>query len=120
MWARVIEFMLGCWLAMSPFIFGHAPEDTARWVTDLGCGSAIAALALLSYWQPTRHAHLLSLLCAFWLLVFGRFASSPPLPPALQNDIALGLLLLMIAVIPNDASRPPKSWHSPAAADQVR
>jgi hypothetical protein len=46
-----------------------------------------------------------------WLIAFGRFQQSPPLPPALQNDLVVGLLLLMFAIIPNEASLPPRAWR---------
>lgn len=30
MWARVVEVMLGCWLAVSPFVFRHSADE--RWL----------------------------------------------------------------------------------------
>lgn len=60
MWARVAEFMLACWLAMSPFIFRHSAEHWPLWASDFVCAMAVAALSLLSYWQPTRWAHRLT------------------------------------------------------------
>jgi hypothetical protein len=110
MWARVVEVMLGCWLAISPFIFNHPMEKSAWWINDLSSGFAVVALALLSFWDPMRHAHLAHVLVALWLIGFGYLAAPYPTPPALQNDLMLGLLLLMFAIIPNDASLPPKPW----------
>jgi hypothetical protein len=57
-----------------------------------------------------RHAHLAIAAVAIWLVGFGYFGSSHPLPPALQNDLLIGLLLLMFAIIPNRASSPPQAW----------
>jgi SPW repeat len=110
MWARVIEVMLGCWLAVSPFVFRHAADERSLWANDLACAFTIVALALLSYWQRMRHAHLAIAAVAIWLIGFGYFGSSHPLPPALQNDLLVGLLLLMFAIIPNKASLPPRAW----------
>lgn len=41
----------------------------------------------------------------------GRLDSPHPTPPALQNDIIVGWLLLMFAIIPNEANIPPRSWR---------
>lgn len=48
MWARVVEVMIGCWLAMSPFIFRHPADQEALWANDLPCAFGVVALALLS------------------------------------------------------------------------
>jgi hypothetical protein len=119
MWARVIEVMLGCWLAVSPFIFRHAAEETALWRTDLGCALAVVALALLSFWHPLRRAHLAIGLVALWLVGFGYLASPRPVPPAFQNDLVVGLLLLMLAIIPSEASLPPERWRDFSAPSEA-
>lgn len=111
MWARVVEFMLGCWLAISPFVFRYGPEDTFQMMTDFALAAAITTLSLLSYWQPTRQAHLLTALLALGMIVYGRFAAPVPIPAALQNYILVGLLLLMFAIVPNHASQPPPAWY---------
>jgi hypothetical protein len=96
---------------MSPFIFGHPPSDTALWVNDLAAGGLVIVLSLASYWRPTGWAHLLLLLVGAWLIGFGRFQETPPLAPALQNDIVVGLLLFMFAIVPNEASLAPRAWR---------
>lgn len=110
MWSRVTEFMLACWLAASPFIFHHAEDATLLWISDFASATVVATLALFSYWTPTRHAHLLIIPVALWLVGFGRFGEAAPLSPGLQNNIIVGLLLLMFAIVPNDASQPPRAW----------
>ena len=110
MWARVVEVMLGCWLALSPFIFAHAANETALWGNDLFSAAAIIALALCSFWRPWQYAHLGIFGVGLWLVMSGYFAPTPP-PPASQNHVVIGLLLLMFAIIPNDASCPPDSWR---------
>jgi hypothetical protein len=103
--------MIGCWLLMSPFIFRHSEGDWQFWATDFGCGFAVIVLALASYWSPLRHAHLMILVVAGWLVGFGRLHQGPPLPPALQNDILVGLTLALLALIPSQASEPPRTWQ---------
>lgn len=111
MWARVVEVMLGCWLALSPFIFRHTADQQSFWFNDLACASAVIALALLSFWSKLRLAHLAIIAVALWLIGFGFLASLYPAPPALQNNIMVGLLLLMFAIIPNEASLLPEPWR---------
>tara|TARA_R110002073_G_scaffold73085_10_gene178814 strand:+ start:3925 stop:4278 length:354 start_codon:yes stop_codon:yes gene_type:complete len=110
MWGRVIEIMTAVWLAASPFVFQSPVDPVILWV-DFGIALLISTLAGLSYWRPTRHAHLLILVVATGLIVWGRFFVVPP-PPVHQNHIVVGLFLLMIALIPNEASKPPLVWRS--------
>jgi len=109
MWGRVIEVMTAVWLALSPFIFRAADDPVLVWVDSLSA-LAIACLAGLSYWAPMRRAHLLILAVAVGLAAWGRLSGSPP-PPEHQNHITVGIFLLMIAIIPNDASQPPRNWR---------
>lgn len=110
MWSRVVEIMLACWLLVSPFVFQHSSQETMLWVSDFACAVAVATLAMLSYWPPTRHAHLVTVLVALWLILFGRFAVAAPIPPGYQNEMVVGLLLLMFAIVPNHAARMPLAW----------
>jgi peptidoglycan/LPS O-acetylase OafA/YrhL len=112
MWARIIEVMLGCWLAVSPFIFRHVADDRVLWFNDLFSAMIVIVLALVSFWPPLRFAHVANLVIALWLIAFGFWASSYPAPPALQNNIVVGLLLLMFAIVPNEATRPPRPWRN--------
>jgi len=109
MWGRVVEIMTAIWLAVSPFIFRVQSNATLLW-TDLGVALLICVLSSLSYWHPTRHAHLLILIVSAGLVVWGRFAALPPTPEH-QNHIIVGLFLMMIALVPNDASQPPNVWR---------
>ena len=110
MWARVVEVMLGCWLAASPFIFAHAAEKPSLWWNDLTSAVVIMTLALCSFRRPWRYAHLGILVVGVWLIISGYFTLTAP-PPASQNHIVVGLFLLMFAIIPNDAVQPPESWR---------
>jgi len=111
MWARVVEIMLGCWLAASPFIFRHSAENTSWWYNDLFSALAVIVLASSSFLTPLRYAHLGIGLVGLWLIGFGYFSATYPAPPALQNNLLVGLLLLMFAIIPNEALLPPRSWR---------
>ena len=119
MWARVIEVMLGCWVAMSPFIFRHAADETVLWFNDLFSALAVIVLALVSFSPFLQYAHLAIVVVALWLIGFGFWASGYPAPPALQNDILVGLLLLMFAIIPNEANLPPRAWRRVEVGMQI-
>ncbi len=103
--------MLGCWLAASPFIFNHDPSARALWVNDFVCAGLIITIAALSFFRPIRRVHLLQLAVAGWLVGFGYLAQSPPVPGGLQNDMIVGLILLMLGIAPPDADRPPRGWR---------
>lgn len=111
MWARVVELMLGAWLVISPFVFRGTPGVDDYFVNDLICGSLAGLFALLSFWRPTRRAHLATLALGAWLALFGYFSADRPGPPAAQNDLVIGLLLIVFAVVPTEASRPPIPWR---------
>jgi hypothetical protein len=110
MWGRVVEIITAVWLALSPFIF-RIQNDESLVLVDTLLALTISILAGLSYWRPTQHAHLAILIFAVGLIVWGRFTVVPP-TPIHQNHIVVGLFLLMIAIIPNDASRPPEAWRT--------
>ncbi|QDU59516.1 hypothetical protein Pan216_03450 [Planctomycetes bacterium Pan216] len=110
MWARVVEAMLGCWLAMSPFLFERVESVPSLTLVEFGSALAVILLALGSYWGPTRHAHLGLVVVGAALVAYGRFSHPYPLPAALQSAIMIGLLLMMCAIVPNHASRPPEHW----------
>lgn len=116
MWGRVVEVMLGLWLSISPFIFGHYPAKRLLWISDLSCGAATVMLALLSFWSLScarflRYAHLLLLPVACWLIGFGYMHGGYPSSPGHQNNIFIGLTLLLFAIIPNEANQPPPAWR---------
>lgn len=110
MWARVVEFMLACWLALSPFIL-HYPSDHYLWASDLTCASLIALFSLLSFYGPLRKIHLLNLGVALWLWSLG-YQNYPELAlPPQENSVTVGLLLLMLAIIPTHSHLPPRPWR---------
>ncbi len=111
MWGRVVEIMMAVWLSLSPFLFGHYPGDRALWMSDLFCAGAIILLSCLAFYEPLRRAHLGNLLIAGWLVGFAYFHGGYPSASGYQNDILTGLTLLLIAIIPNQASQPPRDWQ---------
>jgi len=115
MWARVVELMLGAWLVLSPLIFRNTTDVSEYVVNDVVCGSLVVTLALMCFWPPLQRANVATLLVAVWLVGHGYFSAERPGPPAAQNEIVLGLLLLVFAIIPSEALSPPRPWRRGSA-----
>ena len=115
MWARDVEVMLACWLAISPLVFR---QDAGPWLwwNDLICAGLVLVLALLSYVRGFGRAHILILLVVAWLIGHGWWTgwSGEPTPTS-QNHIITGLLLAMIAIVPSHALDPPRAWRERGA-----
>ena len=114
MWARVAELMLGCWLVLSPLIFRGTGQVERVAATDVAVGSLVIVLSLLSFWGRTAWAHFGTAVLAAGLSLFAYLAWERPGPPAVQNEITVGLLLLLLAIVPNEANDPPTPWRSRA------
>lgn len=110
MWPRIIEFMLACWLAISPFIFGYPRGLTFLWAINFICSPLIAFFALASIHEPLRKLHLCNLIIAIYFIALSYIFPEYP-ANALQNYTVLGLLFLMLALIPTIAELPPKPWR---------
>lgn len=104
MWARICEIFLGVWLIASHALF-HV---------SIGINFALAILivifAALSYIPSINKLHLLQVFPAAILLIRSYAFPSTDLPLFMQNDILVGLCLLLFAVIPSHASDHPRSW----------
>lgn len=111
MWARAVEVMLGFWLAASPFIFRHSPDEPSLWWNDFASAFLVITISLLSFWSRTMRFHLLNILVAVWLVGIGYFGFGETPLPAAQNDLTVGLILLMLAIIPSEATLPPRAWR---------
>jgi hypothetical protein len=112
MWPRVVEIMFGCWLLVTPFVFRTttAIDDYAGHAVL--SGALIAAASMLGCWPPLRHAHLATLSVAAWLTLHGYFSAARPGPPAAQNEIVVGLIVLLFAILPNEVNQAPRSWRN--------
>lgn len=106
MWPRVVEVLLGCWLLISPFVFRGTPSAGDYAVSQVASGTVIVIASLLCFWRRARGARFVTLLAALWLALHGYFASVRPGPPSAQNEITVGLLLLLFAILPNDVNEP--------------
>lgn len=114
MWPRTVEIMTGVWLSFSPFIFGAQDNPVVLW-GDLGVALLLWIFAGAAHWPPLKRIHLAILPVAVGLFLWGRFATDSA-PPEHQNHIAVAILLVMVAIIPNEASLPPENWRADSPA----
>lgn len=119
MWPRVAEVALGCWLVITPFVFRGttAVEDYA--LNAAMTGSVVIVASLLSFWSRLRMAHLVTLAAALWLAAHGYFLAERPGPPAAQNELTTGLLLLLFAILPNEINDEPRGWRERAENSEL-
>jgi hypothetical protein len=111
MWARFTEALLGAWLLSAPLVLRHG-DDVLLWGSDLLCGVLILGCALLTCLGRWPRLHLFHLLTGSWLVGFGWLvAQQPDRWTAGQNDVVVGLVLLMFALIPTRATQPPEGWR---------
>jgi len=111
MWARVVEFMLAVWLALSPFILRYPSQETFFWANDFICAFLVALFALLSFWHPLRNIRFFIFGIALWLWGLGYTSFPDAAPPCQENSVVIGLLLLMLAIVPNHSHRISPSWQ---------
>jgi hypothetical protein len=117
MWPRLVEIVLALWLLAGSWWLSAGPELPATRPLELFAAGAIILVALLSFHRRLRRIYLMQLVIGLWLVGYGFWISAGPAPPAVQNAMLLGAVLLMFGVIPTEANQPPRSWrrlnHSP-------
>jgi hypothetical protein len=97
-------------MAISPFIFGYEDDETGLWVLAFASSSAVVVLAAASFWPPLRRVYLLELFVGASVIGISYVWASCPPSAALQNNVAWGIFLMMFAIIPSHAERPPAEW----------
>jgi hypothetical protein len=112
MWPRMAELLLGAWLACSPLIFRRTAATDEFSAIDVTVGTTVIVLSLCSFAPRTAGAHFVTAVLALGLAAFAYFAWPRPGPAGAQNELTVALLLLMFAIIPNEANRPPKPWRT--------
>lgn len=112
MWPRTTEVMLGLWLAISPFIFEHPPDATLLWTIDLACGFLVIAVSLISHSSRFPRMHLVNIAVATVLIVIGYVLAGTGQFAGAQNQMVVGLILLMLAILPSETTQPPPQWRN--------
>ena len=107
MWPRVVEVMLGVWLVITPLVFRGTDAIDRYTANAVGTGLIVIAASLVAFWPRAGWARYITLAASGWLAVHGYLSAVRPGPPAAQNEIMIGLLLLLFAILPNHVNRPP-------------
>ena len=115
MWPRVVEVMLGAWLVITPLVF-RGTEGIGGYSTNaVVSGSIVIVASLLAFWPPAAGARYVTLATSCWLTAHGYLWAVRPGPPAAQNEITIGLILLLFAILPNHVNREPSTAPEPRA-----
>lgn len=109
MWARVAEILLALWLGVAPFVLREGSSTQSA--VDLGAAGLILGCSVASVRHAWHRAHLLIFPIALGLAGRAWLIASHPAEPLLQNDLLVGLTLLLFAAVPTDASYPPPDWE---------
>jgi hypothetical protein len=117
MWPRVVEVMLGCWLLVTPFVFRDTPDASQYSANAVVSAALLIAASLLAFWRRMRLAHVGTLAVALWLIAHGYFGVARPGPPAAQNEIVVGLILLLFAILPGEINDAPVPWRQQRRGD---
>ncbi|HEU4520737.1 MAG TPA: hypothetical protein VFT12_01970 [Thermoanaerobaculia bacterium] len=107
MWPRLCEALLAIWLLVSPAVLAGSSRAgvVARVAAVL-----MLAFSLLSLFRRLRRAYLGTLLIAVLISAYP-FLHPAPASPMLQNLLIVGLVVAMFAIIPPEATLPPREWR---------
>jgi hypothetical protein len=97
-------------LIASPFAFS-TPLGAIVSIYAFVCGAIVVVAGLLSFRELTRHARAVTAAVGLWLAGRSYWTARHPADAELQNQLLIGMLLIMFAIIPNEASKPPTSWR---------
>ena len=111
MWARIIEIMLGLWLALSPFVLPIPPGESFFKINNSICAILVILFACLSFRKKISKTHLLTIAVSLWLWGLGYSTFPEKTSVQLENSVIVGLLLLMLAIVPSHAEQLSPSWQ---------
>jgi hypothetical protein len=106
-WPRYCELTLAVWLIASGWVIAHSGDYR---LLALISGSIIAFLDVLSISLRIRYAHLLILPVCLALAWFAAM-HLPHESQGAQNLLTVALLLVILAILPTEATEPPKPWR---------
>jgi hypothetical protein len=107
--ARTLSLILGLWLFVSAFAFQRPPPAfTNAWV--VGLAAALAAITAMTR-APARYANTA---LAAWLVV-SAFALPHRSPASFWHDVAMGLVMLLLSLVPGTIRPMPRRAEAAAA-----
>lgn len=108
-WASGINFLLGVWLVIAPWVLGYSAQDNAVW-NQVGVGVAVAIVALARVNAPDSWAPLswVNAVLGGWLIVAPfvlEYNTTSNTDPIYWNDIIVGAAILILALISTTGAR---------------
>jgi hypothetical protein len=108
-WASGINFLLGVWLVIAPWVLGYSGQDNAVW-NQVGVGAAIAIVAMARVSAPDTWAPLswMNVVLGGWLVVAPfvlQYNATSNTEPIYWNDIIVGAAVLILALISTAGAR---------------
>jgi hypothetical protein len=96
-WQDVINFLLGTWLFVSPWVLGYASAGTTAinaWIF----GVIVAVLALLAIYAYQAWEEWINAVIGVWIFVSPWVLHVSADPKILWNDLIVGALLVVLAL----------------------
>ena len=93
-------------------------DQTSSYASQTSTREIVAVT--LSWWSRTSWAHYFTGGVALWLGITTWMFVERPGPPAAQNEISVAVFLLMMFILPNQASDPPAGWRDEIVRQQRR
>lgn len=103
--ATNVSIGTGVWLVLAPFVLGYAGLPAPLW-NDLACGALIVVLAGVHRSGISHHAGLGYTTAGIgaWLIVAPFVLAYGNAQPAIWNDVAVGLLVLVMGILSASAA----------------
>ena len=108
-----INLVLGVWLIISPFVIGYFVPSASSTVAVANDGILGVLLVACSWWIVAAMAanvgvSAFQVLCGIWLIIAPFVLRYRELPVATVNDVAVGVLVLIVSAIETwRLARPP-------------
>ena len=98
-WASWIDFVLGIWLIISPFVLGFRMMSGRATIDDVIFGILIAAFSLWTAFKLTKFAGWLLGLFGLWIVIAPFVLSTHTVAKVTPNDMIVGIIVLILAII---------------------
>jgi SPW repeat-containing protein len=105
-WASWLNAILGVWLIISPWVVGYAGHSAALWNT-LITGIVILLVALAASRTADSSPSWLNVALGVWLIVSPWVLGYSLLEAATANDVVLGVIVGMLALVASLAKAAP-------------
>lgn len=96
-WQHAVNFLLGVWLFLSPWILGYTATQAAAWNAYV-LGIVIAVLGVAAVMQFQKWEAWLAALGGVWLVVSPWILGFAAIGAAMWNAVIVGLAVAILAI----------------------